>query len=366
MSAVTAVGFLLCLLNLGQLDTKVNTQRKLQTYQAISDTNQSQAKITERDQKNWDKPGETVPTKCPTIDCSSLVPVCPQTDCTCTPDSTATEFKVPNIVHYAWYASSNTPMTFQHYIAILSAHKVLKPDKIYIHMNVSRPPGRYWDKITKLESVEALNEGLPRELLDVKLIPDNQIFLTDSHDIGRIKYLLQYGGIFLSYETILIQPFDDLRKSHEFVLIQDQGMQVSYGLLSNSIVMSARSSAFLYLWANSYVDSFQPRQWGYNLMQKPAAILKRFPQVLHLTSHKFRLLKSDPNEFAEIWGNKTFEWKDYYAVCIPYNFLRNLKHYRRMYGAVDPDENNIMFMDNSYGEIARHVLSLKQLIRIRD
>ena len=360
MSFVTAVGFLLCLLNLRQIQNFVITHRKLQLYEVMLNLSEQEVKprIVE----------EQVIATCPTIKCPSPVTVkCPIIECVCKQtDNSKAEFKVPNIVHYTWYASPQSAMTFQHYIAILSAYKILKPDKIYIHMNVSRPMGRYWDKIVKLDSVEALNEGLPSDLLGVKLIPDNQVFLTDSCDIGRIKYLLQYGGIYLSYDIIVIKPFDELRRSHEFTLIQDKGMQISYGLLSNSIVMSAKNAPFLYLWANSYLEGFQLRRWSYNLIQKPTTLYKRFPQAMQLTSDKFRLSMSDSNTFAEVWGNQTFRWRDIYAVCIPYRFLKTLKNYRRMYGAVDPDENNIVYMNNTYGEIARYILSYKHLMRIRD
>jgi hypothetical protein len=54
----------------------------------------------------------------------------------------ATEgFKAPNIVHYLWYADESVPWTFTQYIGVLSASKVLKPDKIIIHMNIMRPAG---------------------------------------------------------------------------------------------------------------------------------------------------------------------------------------------------------------------------------
>ncbi|ELT97039.1 hypothetical protein CAPTEDRAFT_187074 [Capitella teleta] len=111
------------------------------------------------------------------------------------------EFKVPNIVHYTWYADESVPMTFKHYIGVLSASKVLKPDKIYIHMNISRPAGEYWDKIVALPNVEPRNEGIPHGIWENKKIMDKPNFFTDISDISRLKYLLEYGGIYLDYDN---------------------------------------------------------------------------------------------------------------------------------------------------------------------
>ena len=56
------------------------------------------------------------------------------------------KFKVPNVVHYIWYAEKNITFSFDKYLSVLSAMKYIKPEAVYFHTD--KPPvGTYFDKL---------------------------------------------------------------------------------------------------------------------------------------------------------------------------------------------------------------------------
>ena len=275
-----------------------------------------------------------------------------------TPAAPTVQYKVPNIVHYTWYADDKTPMAFKHYIGVLSAHKVLKPDKIYIHTNISRAPGEYWDKIVALDSVQAINDGSPVKLFEKTLISNETKFFSDYSDIGRIKYLLKYGGIYLDYDVFVIQSFDKYREKYDFTLGQEQDRNNTYDLLNAGIIVASKDSPFLYLWASGYADDYQPTRWVYNSGWKPTTLWKRFPHLVHVETTKFNRPNWTPGEMNKIWGNGTYNWRDNYALHTWYRYRSKVEAYSKLYGDLAPDEHDVMTMNNTYAEISRYILSL--------
>lgn len=273
-------------------------------------------------------------------------------------ENVRTPFKVPNIVHYTWYAEPHIPMTFKQYIGVLSAHKILKPDVIYIHMNITQPTGEYFKKIAALDTVKAVNDGCPKSLLGKILITNGTQFFSDYSDLGRIKYLLEYGGIYLDYDVFVIQSFDKYRRDYEFTLGQEQDRNSSYDLLNAGIIISAKDAPFLRMWANAYVDDYQPDRWIYNSGQKPTMLWKRFPDLIHVEKTKFNRPNWRENEIVKIWGNETFNWKENYALHTWYRYRSRVPWYKENYGELAPDENDVKRMNNTYAAISRYILAL--------
>ena len=276
-----------------------------------------------------------------------------------TSPATPRKFKVPNIVHYTWYADEKTPMAFKHYIGVLSAHKVLRPEKIYLHTNISRAPGKYWDKIVALETVEAINDGSPVALFENPLVVNGTVFPQDFSDLARMKYLMKYGGIYLDFDILVIKTFDKYRRNYEFTVGQEQDRKTTYDLLNNGIIISTKDAPFLYLWANSFEDDYQPKRWIYNCGVKLTRLWKRFPKLIHVEPTKFHRPNWRPGEVDKIWGeNMTFDWKANYAVHTFFRFRETVNSYKKLYGDLSPDENDIINMNNTFAEIAKYTLAL--------
>lgn len=262
--------------------------------------------------------------------------------------SEVSEFQVPNIVHYTWYALDGVEAHFKHFLGVLSARNVLNPEVIYIHTNVSQLKGTYWHKIMAINRVKVLHDGSPRELLGQKL-KDPYFFSSDSN-IGRLKYMLQYGGIYLDFDVIVIRNLDRYRV-YECTLGKEED-----NLLNTGLIICSKSSPFLYLWANSYFDDYQPDVWIYNTGLKTTELAKRFPHLIHIEPDKFH--RPNWREVNKIWGNETFAWEAQYAVHTWYRFKHRSPFYKEKYKLLHPSGSLVMRMNNTYGKMARYILSI--------
>ena len=63
------------------------------------------------------------------------------------------KFKVPNIVHYIWYADKAVEFRFDRVLGVLSAIKYIKPEAVYLHTN-NAPTGKYFEMLKKIPIFE--------------------------------------------------------------------------------------------------------------------------------------------------------------------------------------------------------------------
>ena len=48
-------------------------------------------------------------------------------------------YVVPNVVHFIWFADNATkPLTFINYVSVVSAHRIQRPDSIWLHISTSQ------------------------------------------------------------------------------------------------------------------------------------------------------------------------------------------------------------------------------------
>ena len=260
------------------------------------------------------------------------------------------EFQVPNVVHYTWYTSEKKAFIFKHWISVLSAHKILKPDKIWIHLNME-PTGIYWQRIKALSTVQIVREKIPDSILGEKVKKSG--FFTAASDIGRIICLLKTGGIYLDFDVLVVQRFDELRKYPCTV-----GLETS-DKVCGGIIICSKESPFLFLWANTYLDDFKSNIWAYNTGAKPSQLAKRFPSLIHLEKKRLNRPNYLDEEIIKIWGNETWDWQKNYAVHSWYRRGQNFaeRHFKE---TKEPDQDNIWTMNNTYAEICRYILQLPQ------
>ena len=56
-------------------------------------------------------------------------------------------YVVPNVVHFIWFADSAArPLTFINYVSVVSAHRIQRPDSIWLHCN-HLPAGEWWERL---------------------------------------------------------------------------------------------------------------------------------------------------------------------------------------------------------------------------
>lgn len=251
------------------------------------------------------------------------------------------EFKVPNIVHYIWYNTKPVELQFHHLLSIISAHKVLDPDCIYFHTDIE-PTGIYWEQAQLIPSLKVNYREPPTSLWGEKV--KEPYYYTSHSNVDRIKVLMEYGGIYLDLDTLVIRPLDDLRR-YECTVGLEQPTQVC-----GSAIICSKSSFFLLLWINSYLDDYRINEWAYNSGKVPFKLAKRYPHLVHL--EEYRINRPNFNELDQIWGPSKFEWTENYLLHIWYRLWKTLSPY---YDGIEPDPHTIKIMNNSFGEIARNI-----------
>ena len=284
---------------------------------------------------HWNK--QRTETSCKTVTTSKV-----------SPTKSSDGFQVPNIVHYNWYTSKQKAFIFKHWISVLSAYKILKPDRILIHLNME-PTGDYWQRIKVLPAVEIVHEEIPDSILGEKV--KNSDFFTAASNIGRIISLLETGGIYLDFDVLIVQTFDELRLYPCTI-----GLETS-NRVCGGIIICSKESPFLFLWANTYLDDFKPDEWAYNTGLKPGQLANRFPSLVHIENTRLNRPNYLDEEIIKIWGNDTWNWRENYAVHTWYRkgqkFRMNL-----FKEATEPNEDNIWKMNNTFAEICRYILKL--------
>lgn len=121
--------------------------------------------------------------------------------------------RIPKIVHFIYGLRGPEPtLDLIHYLAIKSAHDVLKPDKILFHYHYM-PVGDVFERA--------------RPMLTLRHVPlvTNIFGRPVSHfahaaDVVRLEALLEFGGIYLDLDLISLKPIDHLLEN-TFVMAQE-------------------------------------------------------------------------------------------------------------------------------------------------
>jgi mannosyltransferase OCH1-like enzyme len=70
---------------------------------------------------------------------------------------------------------------------------------------------------------------------------------------------MEYGGIYMDLDVLVLNPFDDLRQQYECTIGRELDDKVC-----GSVIICSRHSLFLTLWINSYLDDYRVDEWAYN------------------------------------------------------------------------------------------------------
>ncbi|ELU02941.1 hypothetical protein CAPTEDRAFT_222887 [Capitella teleta] len=257
-------------------------------------------------------------------------------------DNVTDDLVVPNLVHYIWFNTETRPLQFHHMLSILSAHRVLAPDVIYFHTNFE-PKGKYWEMVKKIPSLKIVHREPPTSLFGVRI--KDPLFYTSHSNVDRIKILMEYGGIYLDFDTLVLSPFEELRK-HPCTIAQEVETKAC-----GCIIVCSKHSFFLTLWINSYIDDYRVDEWAYNTGQVPFNLAQRYPQLVNV--NKGRMVYPSYKELNKIWGSDSWDWWNNYSVHLYYRLWKDTSPY---FKGVEPDEHNVKGLNNTFGQMARMIL----------
>jgi hypothetical protein len=161
--------------------------------------------------------------------------------------------KIPNIVHFIYgLKGPGEPLFYFHYLAVLSAIRVNRPDAVYFHYQYP-PEGQWWDEIQQLVVPVQRNA---RESIGTQRLSH----YAHRCDVMRLEILLEQGGVYLDIDTLCIQPWRDLL-DHSFVI----GEELPYGRpvasLCNAVMLSEIGAGFVKAWLEHYPSSFKEGEW---------------------------------------------------------------------------------------------------------
>lgn len=112
---------------------------------------------------------------------------------------------IPNIIHYVLF--DQPELNFVIYLSILSSLKIQKPDFLYIHSNLNKLNGTYWDKILKLNISNTVIQlkylSRPTHVYGQQL---SSVY--HSTDIARIIVLQRWGGIYLDSDVLILKNLE--------------------------------------------------------------------------------------------------------------------------------------------------------------
>jgi hypothetical protein len=177
---------------------------------------------------------------------------------------------IPNIIHFVFGLDKDfggKPFSFLHYLAVYSAWKVNRPDKILFHYHYE--PDTVWWK-----------EAKPYVQLNKVDVPEEVFGNPISHfahkaDIIRLRQLMEHGGVYLDLDVLCLNPFSPLL-SHRMVMAPQAGRG-----LCNAVLLAEAKSEFLAKWYDAY-RTFDKEVWDWHSVQLPFDLWRQHPDLIHV------------------------------------------------------------------------------------
>jgi hypothetical protein len=177
---------------------------------------------------------------------------------------------IPKIIHFIFGLRPDfggRPFSFIHYLAVYTAWKVNRPEKILFHY-AFEPDGDWWEKAKAyltLNKIEA-----PTEIFGIPVV-----HYAHRADIVRLEMLKTYGGIYLDLDVLCINPFEPLL-SNDFIM----GLMRNRGLC-NAVILSKPNAPFLSMWLAKYKD-FNGSSYDMHSVVLPFLLAMQNPSLCHI------------------------------------------------------------------------------------
>ncbi len=192
----------------------------------------------------------------------------------------------PKLIHFVYVGGR--PFSFIHFLAVYTAWKVNRPDKLYLHYS-EEPQGPWWEKARPLLT---LNRVAPVD----SVFGNPVMFPAHQADVIRLQMLRRYGGIYLDLDIICLRPFTPLL-THDFVM----GIEPGSGLC-NAVIIAKPEAVFLRHWWENY-RNFDGSRWNQHSVVLPYALAQSHPAQIHVADQYafFYPAHNDPVH-RYLWG----------------------------------------------------------------
>lgn len=185
---------------------------------------------------------------------------------------------VPNIVHYVWLGD-NTLKYFS-YLSLLSALYVLNADMIYIHGDVE-PRGPHWAKIKGHKRVTFINRDFPGAIFAEPIVK----FASHASDYWRGDLLIRYGGVYMDWDVIWVNPIPKEMRRYETIACPDFPATGAFPDVFNmGVLLAGQGSQYLRYFLESY-HHYLDNDWSYNAIHMPYKVYEKHPDLLLVNRH---------------------------------------------------------------------------------
>lgn len=212
--------------------------------------------------------------------------------------------RIPKIVHFVFGMKNPDPaFGFLNYASVMSAIRVLRPSRVLVHAHFE-PVGLFWDLVRP--KVELRRVPLVQEVFG-----NSVSHYAHRADVVRLNALIEFGGIYLDSDVIVLRSFDNLLE-HETVMGQE-GENGRVGLC-NAVILAAPGSRFLRRWLDNY-RSFNESQWNRHSVVLPSLLSRQHPDEVHvLPFNAFFWPLWDKPGLERLFRSNEYKYEPNYAV----------------------------------------------------
>ncbi|XP_077980073.1 uncharacterized protein LOC144435351 [Glandiceps talaboti] len=252
---------------------------------------------------------------------------------------------IPNIAHYTWLYCRD--FSFIHLLSLVSAYKVMQPDKIYFHTNCE-PEGRWWNEVKLIPILEVKYIEPPVKIFDQEL---NLNWPEHQSDVARLEVLLKHGGVYFDPDIFVVQSLEPLRR-YDYVVGREDGY-----MLNNGIIMSSVNSSFLWKFYTSY-QYYRRRCFNCNSIIQQHNLAEQYGHLIHIENYSMQ--QPDNFHWKTLFYGK-FPWQEgHYTFHIwmgAYRIWSWIGAPRQQDGEYirEFSPENIKELDSSFGEMCRFI-----------
>nr|KAG5707536.1 hypothetical protein BaRGS_001084 [Batillaria attramentaria] len=239
-------------------------------------------------------------------------------------------------------ATQNRTFTFQDYLSVLSAWKLLEPDSLEVHkeltfrmylsvlstLHIAQVDevfihsdnylrGYYWRKVSSNPKVTVVYREGPRQIFGHRIL-----YTQHRSDIVRADVLDKYGGVYMDWDVLWLRsPSDLLASGHDAIVNFDHMPRPPYpDTINLGVLMAKPRSAFVRLWRQE-LRHYRSKDFFHNALEMPYKVYERHPDSVHIDRRLQVMcfwLKCHPTfhpDFKNWQQDQAFDWRtDVYSI----------------------------------------------------
>ena len=225
-----------------------------------------------------------------------------------------------------FFIKTDTKWQYTEWIAVLSVHRFVKPDIIYIVSRTAIELSCWWNRTLSIPAVSHVTPDGSKWVTEIR----GRKFTEPAHvcDFMKTTVLYEMGGILMDTDAFAVKTFNPLL-NHQAVLARDQG-----GFVVNGLMISQKHSCFMCNFAKNsflrYNGNWNTHStWTLNPVwrnYKDVLILKQYDGFFPFSPNEIRLQNFLIKDKADLPDDVS----RLYAVHLYHNLLNKNEIFRKI------------------------------------